>query len=453
VSQQYRVLIIVQNLPVPLDRRVWLECRALRDAGYGVSVICPKGPGDPDYQVIEGIEVHKYDPSPQAHGLPGYAREFAESWWKTARIARSVWKTRGFRVIQACNPPDTYWALARLYQRKGVLFVYDQHDLNPELLVSRFGEPRTWARRMQYRGLRWLERQTYTTADHVIVTNRSYAGVAEDRGGRDPDDVTVVRSGPDTDDMRPVRASGLLCPPGKSIVVYLGIMGPQDGVDILLHAMAKIVHERGRTDICAALLGFGDCLEDLKSLAGDLAIEDHVRFTGRADSVMISDYLSAATLAVGPDPKSPLNDLSTMNKIMEYMAYALPVVASDLRETRESAGDAAVYVRPGDVEELADQIVALVDDPERRAELGMAARRRVSAILDWRPQARQYVGVFDRLLGVEREVQVREWPEHDRRRRQVPLDELRDSQGRPMANLRDDEEFREFVINRNVGRE
>jgi glycosyltransferase involved in cell wall biosynthesis len=304
---------------------------------------------------------------------------------------------------------------------------------------------------MQYRGLRWLEKQTYRTADHVVVTNRSYATVAEGRGGRAPEDVTVVRSGPDTDHMRPVRASGLLCPPDKSIVVYLGIMGPQDGVDILLRAMAIIVHDRGRRDVCAALLGFGDCLEDLQALARDLQIEENVRFTGRADSVMISDYLSAATLAVGPDPKSPLNDVSTMNKIMEYMAYALPVVASDLRETRESAGDAAVYFVPGDPAALANEIVALVDDPKRRAGLGMAARRRVSSLLDWRPQARQYVGVFDRLMGVERDVQVESWPEHDRRRRQVPPDELRDAQGRQLANLRDEEEFRNFVINRDVG--
>lgn len=453
MPKQLRVLIIVQNLPVPLDRRVWMECKALRDAGYGVSVICPKGPGDPDFEVIEGVDVHKYDPPPQARGLPGYAREFAACWWKAARIARSVWRTKGFDVIQACNPPDTYWTLARLYRRHGVKFVYDQHDLNPELLVSRFGEPKTWSRRMQYRGLQWLERKTYETADSVIVTNRSYAAVAQGRGGRDASDVTVVRSGPDTDVMRPVRPARIDCPPDTTMLVYLGIMGPQDGVDILLRAMARIVHEHGRNDICAALLGFGDCLEDLQALARELKIEDHVRFTGRADHVMISDYLSAASLAVGPDPKSPLNDLSTMNKIMEYMAYALPLVVSDLRETRETAGDAADYVTPGDVDELADQIVSLVDDPERRAELGMAARRRVSAILDWRPQAREYVGVYDRLFGVQREVQDRQWPDVERRTRQVPLAELRDAQGRPLANLRDDEEFRDFVIHRDVGRD
>ena len=193
-----RVLVIVQNLPVPLDRRVWLECQALRDAGYQVTVICPQGPGDPAVQVIDGVTIHKYRPAPAADGLLGYAREFVESWFKTAARSVRVWREGGFDVIQACNPPDTYWALAALYKPFGVRFVFDQHDLNPELFLSRFGEPKGTASRLQYKGLLWLERMTYRVADHVIATNESYRRIARLRGELEADDVTVVRSGPDT---------------------------------------------------------------------------------------------------------------------------------------------------------------------------------------------------------------------------------------------------------------
>ncbi|HPE12037.1 MAG TPA: glycosyltransferase family 4 protein [Actinomycetota bacterium] len=448
-----RVLIIVQNLPVPLDRRVWLECCALREAGYTVSVICPKAPDDPDFEVIDGIEVHKYDPPPHDGGFWGYVREFVVCWLATARRARRIWKTSGFDAMQACNPPDTYWLLGRIYRRRGVFFVFDQHDLNPELFISRFGEVKGLAHRLEYWGLKWLEKMTYRTSDHVIVTNRSYAAIAQGRGGVDAADLTIVRSGPDTKAMRPLAPTGNPCPPGKSMIVYLGIMGPQDGVDLFLRAMAVLVHELGRTDVFAALLGFGDSFEDLKHLAGALNLNGHVQFLGRADQVMVADYLSAATVAVGPDPKSPLNDVSTMNKIMEYMAYALPIVTFDLRETRISAGGAAKYVEPGDVEGFAEAIAHLLDDPDERLHLGLEARRRVASQLDWQSQAHQYVSVYDRLLSVEREQPDDTWPVVDRRQRQVPLDDLRDSEGRTLANLRDSAELGHFVVNRQLHRD
>lgn len=402
------VLIVVQNLPVPLDRRVWLECRALVEAGYRVSVICPKGPGDPAYAELDGVRLFKYEPAPAASGLVGYLWEFGYSWLRTAGLAVKAWRRDRFDALQACNPPDTYWALARLFRPRGVRFVYDQHDLNPEVFRSRFGEPAGAAAKAQYAALLWLERMTYRTADHVVSTNESYKRIALTRGRRRAEDVTVVRSGPDTSRMRPVRGRSELRRGARHLAVYLGIMGPQDGVDLVLRALDELVHRQGRTDLHVALLGFGDCLDELKALATELRLDDHVTFTGRADPRVIAEYLSSADVGLSPDPRSPLNDVSTMNKTMEYMSYALPVVTFDLVETRVSAGDAAVYVPftedPAvDVPAYAAAVAALLDDPDERVARGVAGRHRAAAELDWAPQRARYVEVFDRLLGVTRD--------------------------------------------------
>jgi glycosyltransferase involved in cell wall biosynthesis len=393
-----RVLIIVQNLPVPLDRRVWLECQALRAQGYGVSVICPKGPGDPSYERIDGVHVYKYAPAPEAKGLLGFALEFAYSWLRTALLSLRVRRRHGFDVIQACNPPDTYWLLALLWRVRGVRFVFDHHDLNPELFISRFGRPTGLAGRLQLGGLVLLERSTYRVADRVISTNGSYKAVAQRRGGVPADRVTIVRSGPDTSVMRPVYPDPALRAGADHLLVYLGIMGPQDGVENILAVMDMLVRERGRTGVRAVLMGFGDCLEDLKRECTERGLDDHVMFTGRVGPDVIAPYLSSADLGLGPDLNTPLNNVSTMNKTMEYMAYGVPSVSFDLVETRVSAGDTGVFVPSGDISAFADAVESLLDDPERRVELGLAARRRVVAELDWKPQAEAYVGVYDDLL-------------------------------------------------------
>jgi glycosyltransferase involved in cell wall biosynthesis len=398
MADKPHVLVIVQNLPVPLDRRVWLECQALTAAGYEVSVICPKGPGDPSRSTIEGVHIYKYRPAPQASGVLGYLLEFVYSWVRTALLSRRVWRRRPFDVIQACNPPDTYWALARWWKRRGVAFVFDQHDLNPELFLSRFGEPEGLSGRLQLGGLRWLERRTYATADHVISTNESYKRIAIERGRFDPDDVTVVRSGPDTAVMRPIHRQAGAPSASRHTLAYLGIMGPQDGVDTVLHVMDELVHRRGRTDVQATLMGFGDCLRDLQQLSRDLGLDDVVTFTGRVGPAEIAEHLSAAAVGLCPDQKTPLNDVSTMNKTMEYMAYAVPSVSFDLAETRVSGGDSCLYVPSGDIQAFADAVERLLDDPGLRLDLARRARRRVSLSLDWKPQSVAYVGVYDGLL-------------------------------------------------------
>lgn len=432
-----RVLIIVQNLPVPLDRRVWLECQALTAAGYQVSVICPKGPGDPARQLIDGVAIYQYRPAPEAQGLLGFIVEFVYSWLRTAALSLVVHRERGFDILQACNPPDTYWLLALLWRGWRVRFVFDHHDLNPELFLSRFGQPTTAGARAQYAGLRWLERMTFRSAHRVISTNESYRRVAMTRGGRRPQDVTVVRSGPDTSVMRPVYPPASVRAGARHLLVYLGIMGPQDGVEQILAVMDELVHRRGRTGVRAALLGFGDCYEDLRRQCTEVGLDAYVEFTGRADRAMIADYLSAADVGLGPDLKTPLNDVSTMNKTMEYMAYAVPSVAFDLVETHLSGGDTVLYVPSGDVAAFADAVERLLDDDDLRLDLAVRARRRVAEELDWQPQSAAYIEVYDDLSGAA----VARRPRAERTAAVPPA-------GRTFVDLDDETELRRFIVER-----
>jgi Glycosyl transferases group 1/Glycosyl transferase 4-like domain len=406
-----RVLIIVQNLPVPFDRRVWLECQALTAAGYQVAVVCPKGQGDPGYQVLDGVELYKYRPYAPGGSKLSFVTEYAYSFLATAGQAARARRRGRFAVMQACNPPDIFWPLAlilRVLDR--TKFVFDHHDLSPELFRSRFpaGGPQDGGPQddgpqdangssLPYRGLLALERATHRTADHVISTNDSYREVAIERSGKRPADVTVVRTGPDPERLRRGEPCPELRRGRQHLAAYIGVMGPQDGVDIVVRAAGVVVHEIGRQDIAFTLIGSGDCFDELVALRDRLGLEGYVEFTGRAPDELVGQIMSTADAGLSPDPKNPLNDVSTMNKTMEYMAFELPVVAFDLRETRVSAGDAAVYVTPNDVREYATAIVALMDDEARRTRLGKRGRIRVEQELAWPHQRRAYLGVYQQL--------------------------------------------------------
>jgi glycosyltransferase involved in cell wall biosynthesis len=388
-----RVLIIVQNLPVPFDRRVWLEACALRDAGFQVTVVCPKAPGDPSFQVHEGIRIRKYGPPPPTSGALSYAWEFAYCWVRTFVLVVRAAAQEGFDVIQACNPPDTYWALAAPFKPFGKRFVFDQHDLCPEVYVSRFPNGSRFFRR----ALMLLERATYALADHVVATNESYRETAIGRGRVPAARVTVVRTGPNPDRLRKAEPVASWRNGKRYLIAYLGVMGPQDGVDLALQAAAAIVRS-GRDDVHFVLIGSGDSYDELVSLADELGIADRVTFTGRVPDETVFEVLSTADVGLSPDPLNPLNDVSTMNKTMEYMAFELPVVAFDLKETRVSAGPAAVYAPPNDTDAFAGAILELLDDPERRAEMGRQGRERVERELAWRHQAPRYVSVYESLF-------------------------------------------------------
>jgi glycosyltransferase involved in cell wall biosynthesis len=387
------VLIIVQNLPVPFDRRVWLEACALRDAGFQVSVVCPKGPGDPPFQVIEGIHIRKYRPPPPTSGALSYAWEFAYCWSRTLFLVLRAAAQEGFDVIQACNPPDTYWALAAPFKPFGKRFVFDQHDLCPEVYVSRFPD----GSRAVRRALTLLERATYALADHVVATNESYRETAMGRGNVPASRVTVVRTGPNPDRLRKGPPVDSWRHGKRYLCAYLGVMGPQDGVDLALRAAAAIVRS-GRDDVQFVFVGSGDSYDELVSLAHELGIAERVTFTGRVPDETVFEVLSTADVGLSPDPLNPLNDVSTMNKTMEYMAFELPVVAFDLKETRVSAGPAAVYAPPNDTDAFARAILELLDDPVRRADMGRQGRERIERELAWRHQAPRYLSVYESIV-------------------------------------------------------
>jgi len=391
-----RVLIIVQNLPVPFDRRVWLECQALVAVGYQVSVVCPKGKCDPSHEVIDTVELYKYRPYAPGGSKASFIAEYVYSFLATAWLTLKSRRKGRFAVMQACNPPDIFWPIGLVLRwLDGTKFVFDHHDLCPELFQSRFPD----GPKLPYRGLRALERRTHRTADHVIATNDSYRDIAINRSGKAPEDVTVVRTGPNPEKLQRGAPDPELCRGRRYLAAYIGVMGPQDGVDIVVRAADIVVHELGRGDIAFTLIGSGDCFDELVALRDELKLAGHVEFTGRIPDELVKRILSTADVGLSPDPKNPLNDVSTMNKTMEYMAFELPVVAFDLRETRVSAGDAAVYAKPNDVHEYARAIVALIDDENRRAELGKLGRVRVEEELAWSHQERAYVGVYERMSG------------------------------------------------------
>ena len=389
-----RVLIIVQNLPVPFDRRVWLECQALVSAGYRVTVVCPKGRGDPAYEVVDTVELHKYRPYAPGGSKASFIAEYLYSFLATAWLTFRARRKGRFAVMQACNPPDIFWPIAKaLRALDGTRFVFDHHDLCPELFQSRFPD----GPKLPYRGLRALERRTHRTADHVISTNDSYRDVAIGRSGKRPGDVTVVRTGPNPDRLKrgpedPGQRRGR-----RYLAAYIGVMGPQDGVDIVVRAADAIVHELGRDDIAFTLIGSGDCYDELVALRDELGLAGHVEFTGRAPDELVGRVMSTADVGLSPDPKNPLNDVSTMNKSMEYMAFELPVVAFDLKETRVSTGDAAVYVTPNVVREYAQAIADLMDDADKRVLLGKRGRARIEDELAWSHQERAYLNVYRKL--------------------------------------------------------
>ena len=389
-----RALILVENLSVPFDRRVWQEAQALRDVGYAVSVVCPRGTthDTEPHALIDGIEIHRFVLRPATGGVGGYAREYATALWRTWRLARRLGR---FDVVHICNPPDLLFAVALPFKLRGARLIFDQHDLIPELYLSRFNRGKD----LLYRGVVALERITYRLADVVITTNGSYRQAAIERGGKDPERVFVVRSAPDV-----ARFSGGVpdrrLKAGKPhLLCYLGVMGPQDGIDYALRSLAALRQIRP-DDWHAVFVGSGDCFDDMVALSRQLGLEDRVTFTGMiADDKRLLRHLATADVALAPDPRNPLNDLSTMNKILEYMAVGCPIVSFDLVEARVSAGEAAVYAEPNDTNEFARAVSALLDDPEERRRRGRIGHERISNSLSWEHSKDQLVASYAEALG------------------------------------------------------
>lgn len=396
------VLHLSQNLTLPFDRRVWMELNALKSAGYEVSAICPMGDGGTlPYEELNGIHIWRYPPPPEASGFVSYAWEFAYCWLQTARLTITVLARRGFDVIHSANPPDTFWAIAAFFKLFGRKFVFDHHDLCPELYLSRFGEKGKGT--FLHRALHWLEHMQFRTADMVISTNESYRQVALSRGGKAPDRVFVVRSGPSQKRFGTVRASEESLKRGrKFLVAYLGVMAPQDGVDHLVRAAKVMVQDHGRNDVAFTFIGAGDSFAELKELTRSLGLEDACQFTGRVPDADVERILATADVCVSPDPKNPLNDVSTMNKVLEYMACAKPVVCYDLREHRYSAGEGALYAEADVVEDLAAKIELLLGDAPLRERMGAYNRERFLTQMAWEHNAGELIRAYEKLCGTRR---------------------------------------------------
>ena len=388
-----RVLILVENLPSPFDRRVWQEAGTLHDAGYQVSIICPTGPGcERRFEIIDGVHIYRYRLPLEASGPAGYLLEYLCAIGSTFMLSLRVLFTRGFDVVQACNPPDLLFLVGAFYKLLGKKFLFDHHDLCPELYEAKFGR-----RDLYYRLLLALERATFRAADATIATNDSYRQIAITRGGMPAERVFVVRSGPSLARMQRLPPDERLKCGRRYLVGYVGVIGQQEGIDSLLRAVQHLVFELGRRDIHFGVVGSGPSLERMKALAAQLGIAQFVTFAGRVPDRELLTMLNTAEVCVNPDPANDMNDKSTMNKVLEYMALGKPIVQFDLTEGRWAAQAASLYARRHDTADFAAKLVELLDDPTRRAVMGALGRRRVETQLEWSHQAPRLLAAYDAL--------------------------------------------------------
>ncbi len=395
MPKQKNVLIIVENLPVPFDRRVWQEATTLKEAGYGVSVICPKGKGHTQsHEVIDGINVYRHNLPFEAAGGFGYLVEYSCALFWQFTLSFKVLIKHGFDVIQACNPPDLIYLVAAFYKSVlGKRFIFDQHDLNPELYELKFGK-----RGLFHSLLCHFERRTFRWADASIATNQTFKKIAMERGGMAPDRVWIVKSYPDLKRFRRVAPNPDLHGKFKALVGYVGIIANQDGVDLLVRAMAEIV-KSGRTDLGCVIIGDGPALQDLKDLARDLKVEAFVNFTGYLKGETLLAHLSAIDVGVIPDPSNSCNDKLSMNKVFEYMALGIPFVQFDLPQSRSEAREAAWVATACTPEALAHSIAKLADDPDARKRMSAFGRETAEREFQWENQKRALLDAYAAVIG------------------------------------------------------
>jgi len=389
-----KILIIVENLPLPFDRRVWLEARTLKAAGAEVSIICPTGKGyESTFEELEGISIYRHKLPAEHDSAIGYLKEYLAALVHQTRLAWKVFFTHGFDVIHACNPPDLIFLVALPFKLLGKRFVFDHHDVNPELYEAKFGR-----RDFFWKVLCFMERRTFGMADVSIATNESYRAIAIERGGMKPDRVHVVRSGPDLSAIKIVPENPAMRNGRRFLIGYVGVMGEQEGIDLLLQAVHYVVHKLGRVDIQFTLAGSGPAVTMLKAMSKSLDVEEYVHFLGRVPDKDLFELLSTADVCVNPDRVNAMNDISTMNKIMEYMAFAKPIVQFDVREGRVSAEQASLYAAKNDPQDFARCIVELLADESRRKTMGEFGSKRVREELSWETQIPSLINAYVQTL-------------------------------------------------------
>ena len=386
------ILIVVENLPVPLDRRVWLEATTLAGAGYRVSVISPMGKGwSLPYERIEGVHIYRYPAADEAHsGVVAYAREYGSALGHWFRLARMIWRDCPFHVIQGCNPPDVVFLLALAYRAFGVRYVFDHHDVCPELFEAKFGR-----RGPLYTLMRVLERLSFATATVSIATNESFRKIAVRRGRMAAADVFVVRSAPRTENFMPGPSEISYRKGARTVMGYVGVIGQQEGMDLLVASASHLVHTLGHRDVHFLIIGFGPALEETISLVAKLELLPWFTFPGPlyGDDLLLA--LNAVDIGLASDPRNSMNDISTMNKVMEYMALEKPIVQFDLTEGRVSAADASLYATDNDPEDFAQQIEVLINDPGLRRKMGKAGQKRLKEQLCWQHSVPHLLAAYD----------------------------------------------------------
>jgi len=388
-----KVLIIVENLPVPFDRRVWQEATTLRDAGYQTVIVCPRSKGyEKKYELLEGIHIYRHPLPMEGHGAIGYALEYLAALFWQFLLAWIILFKHGFDVIHACNPPDNIFFIGLFFKLFGKKFLFDHHDINPELYEAKFGKKDFF-----YKIILTWERWTFKIADVSIATNESYKKIAIERGRMDPERVFVVRSGPNLKRLKILQPKEALKNGRKYLVGYVGVMGKQEGIDYLLQAAHHIVYNIGRTDIHFGLVGGGTEFEKLTAYAKELSVADYVTFTGRVPDEEMLQMLNTADICVNPDVANEMNDKSTMNKIMEYMALGKPIVQFDLTEGRFSAQEASLYVKKNDAVDMAEKIIQLLDNLELRKKMGQFGRQRIENELEWKYEAPKLLAAYNAL--------------------------------------------------------
>lgn len=390
-----RVLIVVENLPVPLDRRVWLEATSLTEAGYQVSVICPMGRGWAKAQEdIQGVHIYRYPEPVEAHsGALAYAREYLHALWHMFRLARVVRRERGFDVIHGCNPPDLIWLLGLRYRMAGVRYLFDHHDVCPELFEAKFGK-----RGLLYRIMLVWERLTFAVADVSMATNESFRQIAITRGKMKPEDVFVIRSAPKLETFLPGPGNRDYRRGAKTVLGYVGVIGQQEGMDLLVLAAEHLIRKLDKRDVHFVIIGFGPTLEDVKADVKARGLDRYFTFTGALFGEAMLAALNAVDIGVSPDPKNAMNDISTMNKVMEYMTLEKPVVQFDLTEGRASAGEASLYARANDPRDFAAKIAWLIDHPQDARDMGQVGRARVLDTLSWQHSVPHLLAAYERVF-------------------------------------------------------
>lgn len=394
-----RVLIVVENLPVPLDRRVWLEATSLTEAGYQVSVICPQGQGwTKPYEEIQGVHIYRYPDPPEAHsGAVEYAREYLYSLWHMFRLARVVRRKHGFDVIHGCNPPDLIFLLGLWYRWRGVRYLFDHHDVCPEVYEAKFNK-----RGLFYKVMLIWERMTFACASVSIATNESFRRIAIQRGKMRPDDVFVVRSAPKVDIFRPGPGDRSIRKGAATVMGYVGVIGQQEGMDLLVLAARHLIEDLGHKDVHFVIVGFGPELETVKADVAAKGLENHFTFTGPLFGDAMLAALNAVDIGVAPDPRNAMNDISTMNKVMEYMTLEKPVVQFDLTEGRASAEGASLYAKANDPKDFAAKIAWLIDNPDQGRSMGQAGRARVLDRLSWQHSVPHLLAAYERVFAKRR---------------------------------------------------